>query len=515
MSEMESRNKRIAKNTIVLYFRMLLTMVVGLYTSRVILHALGVDDFGIYNVIGGVVAMFSIVSASLSATISRFITFELGKNNIECLEKIFSSAIMIQLILSIFVIILAESVGSWFLNSKMSIPPERLYAANWVMHFSVLTFCINLISVPYNATIVAHEKMSAFAYISIFEACCKLGIAYAISLTSIDRLIFYAMLMSLMALSIRLMYGWYCKKNFRECKISFHIDKTLFKQMFSFAGWNFIGSSSSILRDHGGNIIINLFCGTAANAARGIAIQVNGVVYHFVQNFMMALNPQITKSFASGEKEYMMTLIYQGAKLGFYMIMFLSLPILINTDFILNLWLVNYPSHTSTFIKLILIFTLSESISHPLITVMLATGNIRNYQIVVGGLQIMNLPVSYIFLRNGFPPETVFCVAIFLSQLCFFARLVLLKNMINLNVLMYLKKVYFRVFLVLILSSLIPLIIKWVYFDSAASFMSFFILTVISIVNSCVAVLFVGCNKAERLFIFSKLALLKEKIFRQ
>lgn len=514
MPKTDSRNKRIAKNTIFLYIRLLVTIIVSLYTSRVFLRALGADDFGIWNVVGGIVAMFSILSGSLSATISRFITFELGKNNFEKLKLIFSSAVFIQFILSFVLIILAESIGLWFLNSKMNIPSERMLAANWVFQFSVLTFCINLVSVPYNAAIVAHEKMTVFAFFSIFEALGKLGIAFSISIAPIDRLIFYGFFLCLLSLIVRLMYGWYCKRNFTECKLRFVLDKNLFKQMFLFAGWNFIGASSVILREHGGNIIINLFCGPAANAAKAIAVQVNSVVSQFVQNFMVAINPQITKSYASGDKEYMMNLVFMGARISFYMIMLLALPIFVNTNFILELWLGDFPEHTSMFIKLILLFTLSESLSNPLITAMLATGNIRNYQLIVGLLQMLNLPVSYLFLHKGFPPETVLQVAIVFSQCCFFARLILLRNMIGLNICMFLKKVYFNVCFVFALSSIISLMMKKYLFISN-TFLSFTSQTLITFVISCVVVLFVGCNKTERLFVFSKIVLLKRKVLHQ
>lgn len=421
-------NKRIARNTLLLYFRMLFLMIISLYTSRIVLNALGVEDFGIYNVAGGVVAMFSILSGSLSAAISRFITYELGKNNVLKLKTIFSSAITIQIGLGIVIAFFAETIGIWFLNTQMNIPIERMTAANWVLQFSIITFIINLISVPYNAVIIAHEKMSAFAYISIFEAIGKLLIAYLITISPIDKLIFYAILMCGVAIAIRLLYGYYCKRHFDECRFHFIWNKQIFQQIFSFAGWNFIGASSAVLRDHGGNIIINLFCGPTVNAARGIAFQVNNAIQGFVSNFMTALNPQITKSYAAKNYTYMMTLIFQGARLSFYMLLLLSLPIIINTHYLLTLWLNTVPEHTVLFVRLVLIFAMSESISGPLITAMLATGNIRNYQIIVGGLQMLNLPTSYILLSLGAIPETVLIVAVLISQCCLMARLYMLKK---------------------------------------------------------------------------------------
>ena len=446
--------------------------------------------------------MFSMLSGSLSAAITRFITYELGKDNQENLKKIFSSSVTIQMGLAILIIVVAEAIGIWFLNVKMNIPDSRMQAANWVFQFSILTFAINLISVPYNASIIAHERMSAFAYISILEAIGKLVIAFLIVISPIDKLIFYAILMCSVALIVRLTYGAYCKRHFKECAYHFIFDKELLKRMFRFAGWNFIGASAGILRDQGVNVIINLFCGPIVNAARGIAIQVNNAVQGFVSNFMTALNPQITKSYASGNHKYMMMLIFQGARLSYYMLLLLSLPIIINTQYILTLWLKEVPNHTALFVQSVLIFTMSESISTPLITAMLATGNIRNYQIVVGGLQIMNLPISYILLRSGYIPESVIFVAIFISQCCLAARLIMLRNIIQLEIRQYLKKVYFNIIIVSLLSGILPIIVS---FYIKCTFINFIILCFISLVNTSIVIFYIGCNKKERYLISSKI----------
>lgn len=512
MSNTTENNKRIAKNTLLLYFRMLFLMAVSLYTSRVVLNALGIEDFGIYNVVGGVVAMFSVLSGSLSAAISRFITYELGKGNQENLNKIFSSAVTIQLGLAGIIILLAETIGIWFLNVKMNIPEVRMEAANWVFQFSILTFAINLISVPYNASIIAHEKMSAFAYISILEAVGKLFIAYLITITPMDKLIFYAILMCVVALIVRFTYGNYCKRHFNECTYHFIWDKQLLKSMFSFAGWNFIGASSAVLRDQGGNVVINLFCGPAVNAARGIAFQVNNAVNQFVGNFMTALNPQITKSYAAGDRGYMMTLIFQGARLSFYMLLLLSLPILVNTHYILALWLKIVPEHAVLFVQLILIFALSESISQPLITAMLATGKIRNYQIIVGGLQMMNLPLSYILLRLGYFPEVVIVIAICISQCCLAARLILLRGMIGLSITKYLKNVYLNIIVVCIIAVILPLISAYYIKES---FINFILISLIAVICTLSSIYFIGCNNQEREFIHQKLGTIKSKITRK
>lgn len=502
MNNTSANNKRIAKNTLLLYFRMLFMMAVSLYTSRVVLNVLGVEDYGIYNVVGGIVAMFSMLSGSLSAAITRFITYELGTEDKEYLKKIFSSSVTIQIGLAILITLLAEAVGVWFLNVKMNIPNERMIAANWLFQFSILTFAINLISVPYNASIIAHERMSAFAYISILEAIGKLAIAFLIVISPMDKLIFYAVLMCAVALIVRFAYGAYCKKHFEECTYHFIFDKDLLKRMFGFAGWNFIGATSAVLRDQGGNIVINLFCGPTVNAARGVAFQVNNAISGFVTNFMTALNPQITKSYAAGDRDYMMTLIYQGARLSFYMLLLLSLPVLVNTHYILSLWLKIVPDHTVLFVQLVLVFAMSESISNPLITAMLATGKIRNYQLIVGGLQLLNLPVSYVLLRIGMFPEVIIVVTIVISQCCLVARLLMLRGMIGLSVKQYLRKVYLNVVVVSLLSTISPLLATEILDES---FIHFILLCLISVVSTSVVIFYAGCNKTERNFIVSKI----------
>lgn len=508
---LSENNKRIAKNTLALYFRMLFSMLVSLYTSRVFLNALGVEDYGINNVVGGLVGMFSILSGSLTAAISRFITYELGTGNIERLKKVFSTAINIQFGLGLIVILLAETIGLWFLNTKMIIPADRMLAANWVFQFSLISFFLGLISIPYNAAIIAHERMTTFAYIGIFEVLAKLGIALLIVHSPIDRLIFVSLFTCVIAVFVRLTYGIYCKLHFQECKYQLIWDKNLLRQMFSFAGWNFIGSSSAILRDQGGNILINLFCGPVANAARGVAYQVNTAIHGFANNFMTAINPQITKSYASGNHDYMMILIFQGARLSFYMLLILSLPIIINTSYVLELWLKTVPEHTSLFVRLVLIFTMCESISNPLVTAMLATGNIRKYQLIVGGLQMLNFPFSYFLLKLGFIPEIILVVAIFISQCCLAARLILLRKMIGLNAKDYLKKVYFNVISVSLIAILIPSIIQPYL---ANDFIHFAYSCIICVISTTTTIYFIGCNRKERHLISQKINQVRNKVFK-
>lgn len=501
MADYSKNNKRIAKNTILLYARMLMLMLISLYTSRVNLQALGVADFGIYNVVGGVVAMFSLLSGSLSAATSRFITFELGKGDKERLKKVFSSTVTIQLILILIIVILLESIGLWLLNNKMVIPADRMEAANWLFQFSIISFAVNLWSIPYNAAIIAHEKMSAFAYISIFEASAKLAIAFLIVRNPFDRLIYFGLLILVVSLIIRFLYNVYCKKHFEECHYTFIWDKSILKEIFGFAGWNFIGASAVVLKDAGGNVLLNMFFGPIVNAARGIAMQVNGAVYGFVSNFTMALNPQITKNYALGNFEYMMKLVFQGARLSYYILLFICLPILVNTQYILELWLGQVPEHATDFVRLVLLYTMSESLASTLITATLATGQIKKYQILVGGCQLLNLPLSYFLLKLGLGPNIVFVVAIGLSIAGELIRVILLRQLIHLSARQFLFKVYFNVFAVTVVAAVSPLVLQH-YMPEG--FCTFLLLSGLCVLCCIGAILYVGCNKDERFIVYSK-----------
>lgn len=449
--------KKIAKNTLLLYVRMAVLLLVGLYTSRVVLGALGESDYGVYNVVGGVVAMFSIISGALSSAISRFITFELGRRGSR-LGAIFRCAVFVQIVLALIVVAVGEPLGLWFIGEKMTIPPERVAAAQIVLQFSLITFVINLLSVPYNATIIAHESMGAFAAVGLLEGFAKLGVALLLSVSPIDRMVWYALLMCVVALCVRLAYVFYCRRHFDECRRTrikgqtfgmrqglFGTDASILKEMFSFAGWNFIGVSAGVLKDQGGNILINLYSPSpAVNAGRGIAMQLSNAVQGFVTNFMTAVNPQITKSYASGEFDYMHRLVRKSSKFSYFLILFFALPLIFETDWLLGLWLKEIPEYAPVFVRLLLVLVLSDSLSNSLITMQLATGNIKRYQLIVGGILLLNIPVSWVLLACGLGVEWVVVVAIVLSQTAMFARLFLLRGMVGLNVGLWLRDVWFR-----------------------------------------------------------------------
>ena len=493
-----SNTSRIAKNTLLLYFRMLLTMGVTLYTSRVILNALGVEDYGIYNVVGGVVAMFGILSGSLSSAISRFITFELGKGDLDKLKRIFCTSVNIQVILIAIITILMETIGIWFLNNKMVIPEERLVAANWVFQFSVITFALNLLSVPYNAVIIAHEKMSAFAYISIVDVTLKLIVAFIIAYNPFDRLVYYGLLIMIVGVINRMMYAIYSKRHFEEATYRMIFDKELMKEMFGFAGWNFFGAGSALIMKQGVDILLNIFFGVQANAARGIANQVDNAINLFVKNFTTALNPQIIKSYATSQKDFLFSLMFRGAKFSYFLVMIFAIPIICETHFILTLWLKNFPEHTIQFVQLSIIVIMIYVLTNTLITAMLATGNIKKYQLIVGGLGMLVLPIAWCFFYFDYPPEMSYVsnIIIFVAQLI--ARLFLMREMIQMSIKKYLSEVLLWTMLTTVIAFPIPYILSCVIEES---FIRFITVTGVSLGISALTIFFIGLKSEERMFV--------------
>jgi len=499
---MESNNKRIAKNTIFLYFRMLISMGVSLYTSRVVLNILGVEDFGIYNVVGGLVGMFTMLNGSMAAATQRFLTFELGKQDIEKLKMVFVTSVTIHNFIGLLVLILGETLGLWFLNTQMNVDASRMNAANWVYQGSMLALIIDIISVPYYAAIIAHERMKAISFLGIVEVIFKLVIVFLLPVLPFDKLKTYAVLGLLLSIIIRLIYGFYCKFNFDEAKYKFLWNKDMFIVIGSFAGWNFIGASSAILMTQGVNILLNIFYGVVINASRGIAFQVQNAISRFITTFMIALNPQITKSYASDNKEYMLQLVQQGARFSYYLMFLLSLPILIETESILNIWLKIVPDYSVIFVRLTLIWGISQTFSNTLITAVLATGEIKKYQIIVGGLQIMNLPFSYIVLKLGLAPQSTMIVAIIISFACLATRLWLLRRMIGLSAMYYLKTVFFNAMVVTILSAIFPLV---VYYIMNAGLLRLLFVCIASVLSTGLVMFYIGLSRAERGFILRKI----------
>lgn len=461
-------NKRIAKNTLFLYFRMIVVMGIGLYTVRAILDILGVVDYGIYNVVGGVVSMFAFLNGTLSTSSQRYFSIELAKGDFKKLNQWFCLNITAFSFFIIIFLIIAETIGLWFVNTQMTIPEERLFAANVVYQLSIISFCINFFAVPYNALIIAHEKMSAFAYISIIEALLKLGIVFVLSIITWDKLIVYGVLMFLTACGITTSYIIYNRINFKESKYHLYWNKEEFKELMSFSGWHFAGTFSVTVRSQGINILINLFFNPAVNAARAVSFQIYHAVAQFSNNFFTAVKPQIYKSYAAGDQEGLYKLIMRSTIMCTFLISLLIFPILANTSYIMGLWLKEIPDYAIVFTQLILINGLIDSTNGPTIAAALATGKIKRYQQVVSFLIILNLPISYIALKLGATPTATVEVSIILSLITAIARAYMLRNMIGFPFARYVL-----LFSKLVIASLaIWIIIYFTIVDIATSFIA-------------------------------------------
>ena len=495
MTNTSENNKRIAKNTLLLYFRTLLIMAITLYTSRVILNALGVEDYGIYNVVGGVVAMFSLVSGSLSNAISRFITFELGRGDIKKLNTIFSTSVNIQIGISVIVLLLGVLIGGWFLNAKMNIPPDRMIAANWVLCCSLLMFCINLISLPYNACIIAHERMAAFAYVSILDATLRLLVCYLITVSPFDKLISYAVLLVIVALIIRIVYGIYCNRRFEECHYRLVYDRSLLKQMGSFAGWQFLTNCCWMFNTQGVNILINLFFGVTLNAARGVATQVDSAIQQFVNNFMTAVNPQITKDYASGQIKEMFMLVCRGAKFSYFLLLLFAVPVIFEADYILKLWLKNVPEYAVVFLRLTIIGSMVNMLGGTGLTACMATGKIKHYSIWISSVGVLVFPLTWVAFKCGLPVESTYIIFIMVYIGVNMVRLYIMKGLLHFPPMLFIREVIFKICIVTLIIIPLPAIVNYLFTES---FVRLILTITVSSVASCVTIFYVGLSSLER-----------------
>lgn len=497
----QDNNKRIAKNTLLLYVRMLFMMAVALYTSRVVLNTLGVEDYGVYNVVGGIVAMFGFLTGAMSSATQRYITFALGRGDMERLSVVFSTTLQIHALIAVVIAVLGETVGLWFLYTQMQIPDGRMDASFWVLQSSIVSTIVMVMSVPYNADIVAHEKMSAFAYISVLEVVLKLVIVFLLLISPFDKLIFYAVLLVVVQVLIRACYNIYCNRHFKETIYRHVWDKALFKEMTGFAGWSLFGNLSGVLFTQGLNMLLNVFFGPVVNAARAVAVQVQGAIQQFVGNFQMALNPQITKTYAQGEMNAMHQLMYRSARFSFYLLFFLSLPILFETEFILKVWLKIVPENTVVFLRLIICTSLIYSLSNPLIIANQATGNVKRYQVVCGSMLLTILPISYVCLKLGCPAYSVFVVHFAVEATTQLARMIMLRPLIGIRVRDYLKNIYIPVLIVVAVSVVAPTL---VYFNLGFGIPRFFITGLVCVCSVSASAYFLGLSKNERIFIKEK-----------
>ena len=494
---MPSENtKRIAKNTAFLYIRMLIMMLVAFYTSRVILNALGVEDFGIYNVVGGVVAMFSFLTGTFTSATQRFLNYEMGLGNKKRLCEIFSMSMTLNVLIALGIILLSEIIGIWFINHKLVIPPERWVAAHWVFQFSLLAMAVTIVSTPYNAVIIANERMSVFAYISILEALLKLGVAVSMFFVAADKLIVYACLIFLVAVVVRMIYSIYCRRHFQECRYRFYWDKKLFREMGSFAGWNMYGNFSFVMITQGLNMLLNMFFGPVVNASRAIAVQVQAAIQGFSSNIAMAVNPRIVQDYAQGNKEEMFRLIFFSSKYSFFLLLLLASPVILETERILNLWLGQVPEYSVVFVRLVLIQMLVRVLQNPLHTLMHATGKMKEYQLIDGSLLLLNVPASYICLRFGCDAEIIFIILIMITFVELLTLIGITKFVAGFPAGRFMHRVIFSVFKVILFLILFMWLIDLLllrYSDQVQLVGG----ACLTIVFACSLIWFVGMGKQE------------------
>jgi O-antigen/teichoic acid export membrane protein len=508
---MSSINKnRIAKNTALLYFRMLLTMLITLYTTRVVLQVLGAEDYGTYGAVAAVVLMFGFLSGTMATAAQRFFAMELGVENHTKLKQIFSINVLIFIGLAFIIFILAETAGLWFLKVKMDIPLHRVSAAAWVYQFAIFSFMVRIMTTPYLAIITAREQMQAYAYLSILEVIFKLGIVFLlIYFPSVDKLKLYAVLLFFVEILISVSYILYSTCQFSECKVKYYWNKTLFREVFSFAGWNVIGALAMVIRSQGINLLLNTFFGVFVNAARNIALQIYSALNLFAFNFFTAVRPQILKSYSSDPEDKsgeMMKLVFQSSKFCYYLLLVLSIPILIETESILAVWLPVVPEFTLIFTRLIVINAIIETLANPFLASIQATGRIKMYQIVTGTIILLNLPISYFFLHFGAPPQTTMYIVVIITLIAHFSRIYFMNKLLRMNVLNYFKQVMLPISAVTVMAFVMPVIY---YFSFSASFLRLVGVCATTLVASSIIIYYIGLTKSERntlkTFIFSKI----------
>lgn len=487
-------NKRIAKNTLLLYVRMIVLMLISLYTVRVTLEALGVDDYGIYNVVGGVVATFSFLKGAVSTSSQRYFSIHLAKDDIKGLNNQFCLNINVYLSLAMVIVVVLETIGLWFLNNKLVISDDRLFAANIVYQLSMVAFVLQIFTVPYNAMIVAYEKMGAFAYISILEGVMKLLIAYVIVVLPGDKLIMYGTLTLLYSSIITISYITYCKRKLRGSNYYWYWNNKEIKELFGFTGWHFLGTTAVSLRGSGINILINMFFNPSVNAARAVAYQIDHALLQLSHNFFTAVKPQMYKAYANNEMEELYKLINRSTIICAFLMSLFSLPLVISAEFVLTLWLKEVPQYAVVFVQLVLIEGIISSTNGATIAPALATGNIRKYQIIVSSLIFLNIPVSYVFLKLGFEPTSTMYISIALSLITMTVRALLLIKLINLPF-----KSYMTMMLKLIvITTSILLTLHVMYSDGVASFVSLISCVSISTVIMLPCYWFIALSSTDR-----------------
>ena len=500
-----STNKRLAKNTLFLYFRMFIIMAVTFFTTRVVLDKLGVDDYGIFNTIGGIVVLFTFINNAMVTATQRFLNFYLGKNDIDKVKLFFSLSLLTHILIGIVVMLLTEGVGLWFLYNKMSLPPERFNAAFWVLQISTLITFSRIIRSPYNACIIAYEKMDFYAYISIIDVILKLLIVYMLSIVDFDKLILYSILTLVVSLAITYCYKFYCNHKFPISHFTYQWDKKSFKEIFNFSGFSLLGNMANMVTQQGVNMIINSFCGVAVNAAIGVSSQLSHGVYSFITNFQVAFNPVLVKTYAKNEIEELKQLIYKVSKLSFYLMFCISIPLIIYSKEYLGLWLKEVPDFTVAFCQLTILSLLIDTLAEPLWKTVQATGKIKVYQIMTSIILLSNLPLCYLALLMGYSPIYTFIVRLAINLIAYLYRYYYSKFLIHFSHKEYFKNtiapILYVTTMILIISYLI-MTLKIHYIPS----------TIIIIIISILVTYFLGMTSSEKEFIKE---IVKKKIGRK
>lgn len=504
----QSSNKTIAKNTLFLFFRTLLIMGISLYTSRVVLSELGVEDYGIYNVVGGIVSMLAFLNSAMVQASQRYLCFAQGINDLETQKKVFSTSVLIHATIAIIVVILLETIGLWYVNTKVVLPTERLYSANIVYQLSILIFLSRILVVPYNASLIAHEKMDVFAYISIVDYLLQLCLVFILQFLSCDKLVVYGLMMLFAACVNYIFYVIYTKCKFSECSFHWYKDWILYKEMFSFASWAFLGGAGFVARNQGVNLVINLFCGPAVNAARGVAYQVSAAVQTLISSFQQSMNPQITKRYASGNRESMMGLVRAGSKYSFLLLLICFVPILVRPDYVLRLWLGTVPEYAAEFLVMAISMSLVTSMDGTLNTAMQATGNIKLFQITVSFIMSLDIPLAYFLLSFGVEPYLVTGVSIFTAILCLFAKLLILRRQVDYNLREFIISIVCKNFF---LAAIVISIFSGLSHFVTKSLLGFIILCFLSVIINCSIIYVFGLNGLERRTILSMINQIKSR----
>lgn len=488
--------KRIAGNTLLLYLRMGLIMLISLYASRVVLAALGETDFGLYNVIGGIVVTFAFLNGVMNAACNRYYSMELGRQDYAKLHKVFSVNLVIFAALAVFILVLAETVGLWILERKMNIPAARMDAARWVYQLSIFSFLAGVLAIPFKSIITAKEKMKVYAYCSIVEAVLKLGAVFLLAVSPIDKLVFYAVLMLIVSVGTNAFYWLYCRRFYDECKGRLSWDRALAKEIVFFNGWGVIGSMATIGKNQGINILLNMFYGPAVNAARGVANVVYVNVYQFVQNYVLAFNPQIVKSYAAGEKDDMMKLVFQSSKISYFLLFVIVLPLILEIEQVLDLWLVDVPAHAAAFAVIMLASALVDSMHDPLFYSVQASGKVKWYNILVGSSQLIVIILAYVILKTcKVQPELIFELIFVFTVVAQIIRIILTHRYVGMDIGQYLVKVLLPVVMVTLLSPAVP----WLVAHAMEPTFGRLCLTVLaSVVTVGLSVFLVGLDREER-----------------